>query len=82
MSEEDVVPQTGDTVKGYRSLSSEDLAIMNVIKEAEIQLGEVWRSVKASAEDADGRCLAEAKTCFQTGFMFFVKAIAKPKDVF
>jgi hypothetical protein len=80
--EEDAVPQTGDTVKGYRSLSPEDIAVMNDIKEAEIALGRLWREIRENVEDADGRCLAEAKTCFQTGFMFFVKAIAKPKDVF
>lgn len=81
-TEPDVAPQSGDTVTGYRKLTSDDIAWMNTIKSAEIELGAVWNNVKQLVTNADARELAIAKTHFQTGFMHFVKAIAKPEDAF
>jgi hypothetical protein len=69
-------------ITGYRALTTEEVAWINTVKSAELELGAVWRNVKELVPDADGRCMSEAKTCFQTGFKWLVKAIAKPEDAF
>jgi hypothetical protein len=68
-------------VKGYRKLSDEDIADMNRVKDMEKKVGELWREL-SQFEDIDKRWLAIAKTHLQEGFMAFVRAIAKPEDVF
>jgi hypothetical protein len=68
-------------VKGYRELSEDDVADMNRVKDMEKQVGELWREL-SQFEDIDKRSMALAKTHLQEGFMFFVRAIAKPEDVF
>lgn len=79
---ESAVPVPADEVIGFRPLSVEDIAWMNTIKSAELELGAVWRNVKELVPSADPRELAIAKTHFQNGFMHFVKAITKPEDAF
>jgi hypothetical protein len=68
-------------VKGYRELSEDDVADMNRVKDMEKQVGQLWREF-AQFDDIDKRSMALAKTHLQEGFMFFVRAIAKPEDVF
>jgi len=68
-------------IKGYRELSADDVNLINEIKQAEIELGALWQQVSAM-EGMDGRWLSIAKTHFQEGFSAFVRAVAKPEDVF
>lgn len=68
-------------IKGYRELSQDDLELINEIKEAEIELGSLWKQVSQN-DNADKRWLAIAKTHFQEGFSAFVRAVAQPEDVF
>lgn len=75
-------PVEASKVTRYRQLSNSDVAWMNTIKDAETELAAVWKNVKELAPEADQRCLSEAKTCFEHGFHFFVKAIARPEDPF
>lgn len=68
-------------IKGYRDLTSDELEIINEIKDSEVELGSVWRDV-AAVDGVDKRWLAIAKTHFQEGFMALVRSVAKPEDVF
>lgn len=71
-------PQTGETVKGYRTLTQDDINKMNAIKalSAEFikQLGDI------DAADGYGRWVAMAKTSMQQACMFACRAVAKPSD--
>lgn len=69
-------------IKGYRQLSDRELVAINDIKDVEVAVGELWRQVSYNLETVDKRWLALAKTHLQEGFMAFVRAIAKPEDVF
>lgn len=68
-------------VKGYRKLTDDDVANMNQIKELEAEIGDLWREF-SQLDGIDKRWMALAKTHLQEGFMAFVRAIAKPEDVF
>jgi hypothetical protein len=68
-------------IKGYRELSEQDIELVNLIKEAEIQVGELWRMV-IEQNAPDRRWTAVAKTHFQEGFTALVRSVTKPEDVF
>jgi hypothetical protein len=68
-------------IKGYRDLSQEEVDLVNSIKDAEVQAGQLWQLVVKNP-DVDRRWLAIAKTHFQEGFSALVRAVTKPKDVF
>jgi hypothetical protein len=68
-------------IKGYRDLSQKEVDLVNFIKDAEVQAGQLWQLV-AKTPDVDRRWLAIAKTHFQEGFTALVRAITKPEDVF
>ena len=69
-------------IKGYRELSENEIQAINDIKKEEITLGELWINIQQYFPDADPRWMSIAKTHFQEGFMAFVRAIARPEDVF
>jgi hypothetical protein len=69
-------------IKGYRDLSEQDVELVNLIKEAEVQVGKLWRMVADQKSTVDPRWLAIAKTHFQEGFTALVRAVTKPEDVF
>jgi hypothetical protein len=64
-------------IKGYRDLSSEEIALMNKVKEKAEEIGAIIEELK-NAEGLDQRAVAIAKTELQTGFMWAVRAIAQP----
>lgn len=77
------VETSADTkVTGYRDLTGGDIAWMNTVKQAELDLGAIFTNVKELVTDVDQRCLSLAKTQFQTGFMWLVRSIARPEDSF
>jgi len=78
-------------IKGYRELSEEEIALMNLIKEKAAEVGGlVERLSSLGTEDyptlearrmgkaPDHRWLAIGKTNLQQGFMALTRAIAKP----
>lgn len=72
-------PQDGSTVKGYRTLSDDDIALMNAMKGISRQF------LAALAElgkhpDSDKRWLAIARTDMQTACMAACRAIARPDE--
>jgi hypothetical protein len=68
-------------IAGYRELSQEEVDRVNTIKAAEVEVGQLWRSVSEES-GIDYRWSAIAKTHFQEGFTALVRAITKPEDVF
>jgi hypothetical protein len=68
-------------ITGYRDLSQAEIDGMNSIKELEKDTGDLFKQI-AAVEDVDPRLLALARTNLQQGFMWFVRAIAKPAGPF
>lgn len=64
-------------IKGYRDLSAEEIALMNDIKQKAHDVGELLDRLK-SVPTLDQRAVAIARTELQTGFMWAVRAVAKP----
>lgn len=85
-------PQDGNTVKGYRTLTADDIAQMNGLKEIsrnfceQLDLERTHLSLEVveagSPEDASRseamRCLAIARTKMQDACMWACRAVARP----
>ena len=85
-------PQDGSTVKGYRTLSADDIAQMNGLKEIsrdfyeQLELERTHLSLMVvdanSAETSERsealRCLAIARTKMQEACMWACRAVARP----
>jgi hypothetical protein len=71
-------------IAGYRDLSRAEVDLMNELKELEGQVAAAVRRLDAAAvvgtDDAVGRWAALARTHLETGFMFAVKAVARPTN--
>jgi hypothetical protein len=65
---------------GYRDLTEDEVNLVNQIKVAEAEIGALWGVVLSC--DADKRMAAIAKTNFQDAFMWLVRSVTKPRDVF
>ncbi len=64
-------------IDGYRDLSDAEIKSINELKKRERQAGEALDSI----EDSDNaRHVALARTYLEIGFMFAVKAIARPSQ--
>lgn len=64
-------------IKGYRVLSDADKAAMNDLKALEFLLLEKLDAV-GKIEGVNGRSLALGKTNIQQGFMWAIRAVARP----
>lgn len=66
-------------IAGYRDLSETEIAAMNALKDQErsllVQLDQI-------TDNENGRHVSLAKTHIETGFMFAIKAIAKPEPYY
>jgi hypothetical protein len=69
-------------IDGYRDLTEREVALMNTIKGLAREVAELWRQVRDDVPDADPRALEVARTQLQDGFMWFVRAVARPDDPF
>ena len=71
-------------IAGYRELSLEEVATMNTLKEWEEQLKvplyEAELRIKAEDDLEAMRWVALARTHLETGFMFAIKAVARPTN--
>lgn len=65
-------------IKGYRVLTQDEKDRMNALKELEQHILEVLDDNKDCIEDINKRSLLLAKEHIQTGFMWAVRAIARP----
>lgn len=68
-------------IEGYREFDEKDVDHISTIKSAEKDIGQLWQQIE-NIPGVDKRALALAKTSLQEGFMWFVRAVAKPTDVF
>jgi len=68
-------------ISGYRDLSQSEIDGMNSIKSLEVDVGELFKQI-GEIHGVDHRSMALAKTNLQQGFMWFVRAIAKPSNPF
>ncbi|MDY8913944.1 hypothetical protein UZS93_14085 [Escherichia coli] len=87
-------PQTGSTVKGYRTLTADDIAQMNDLKGISRDFCEKLdierthlallvvdtNSCSAAERDNALRCLAIARTKMQEACMWACRAVARPDD--
>lgn len=85
-------PQDGSTVKGYRTLTADDIAQMNELKEISRDFCEkldierthlslevvVANSDEARERDNALRCIAIARTKMQEACMWACRAVARP----
>lgn len=65
-------------IKGYRDLSQSEIDLMNEGKELAESCKEFLSKVN-SLEETDKRCSALAQTNLQQGFMWAIRAIARPE---
>lgn len=66
-------------IKGYRDLTNDEIAKMNLLKQFEVDLKVLLDGLLESGAPRDAsRWLAVAKTNLETGFMYAVKAVARP----
>ncbi len=70
-------PQDGSTVKGYRTLNSQEIADMNSLKAISRQFISHLDRLGCDP-DADKRWLAMAKTDMQRACMAACRAVARP----
>ena len=71
-------PQDGSTVKGYRTLSSGDIEVINRLKDVSRHFLSLLDTAKETG--ADQRWVAMAKTEMQKACMFACRSVAKPDD--
>lgn len=64
-------------IKGYRRLDENDVARMNRLKTLEAEILDVIESMN-TPEQANQRSLALGKTNIQQGFMWAIRAVARP----
>lgn len=77
----DVAPQDGTTVKGYPSLSEDDIANMNLVKSFESQGASLLANLQATS-DLNMRDVAMFRTHLEDACMRLTRAIAKPASPF
>ena len=65
-------------ISGYRELSQEEIDLINSIKESGALTGDLVAATE-SLDGVDHRALSIARTHLQTGFMWLVRAVAKPE---
>lgn len=70
-------PEAKSPVLGYRTLTADDIALMNEVKQLAVQVGELHDKLAARPE-IDRRWLAIGRTDLQKGFMSVVRSIAQP----
>ena len=73
-------------ISGYRDLSPEEIALVNSIKELAEEVNETINVVAAlpitdgaEVSENPARALNIARTELQTGFMWLIRAVARPK---
>lgn len=64
-------------ITGYRQLTEAEAALMNEIKAAGVQLGELVARLRATA-DLDQRWVSIGATDLQTGLMALTRGVARP----
>jgi hypothetical protein len=66
-------------IAGYRELDEGEVASMNLLKDLEERVKEALAEVNVS-DASSARWAAIARTHLETGFMFALKAVARPTN--
>lgn len=66
-------------ITGYRELSQQEIDLMNKVKQAGNELGNIVEILRTSP-DMDQRWVSIGATDLQTGLMALTRAIAKPSS--
>lgn len=72
-----------EKISGYRDLSQAEINLMNALKGQEAAVGHLLAAVDAELSPADAdecRWLSIARTHLETGFMYAIKAVARPTN--
>lgn len=77
LQEDKMVDNQHKQIKGYRDLSTEEIALMNDAKSKAEDIGKLIDVLKDNPI-IDKRWLAIAQTDLQKGFMSLIRAIAQP----
>ena len=81
---ESAVKDQHQKIAGYRDLTQAEVDLMNELKAKEAEVGELYQRVAALArEDGDaaaGRWASLGRTDCETGFMYLIKAVARPSN--
>lgn len=64
-------------ITGYRELTQEEIDLMNEAKDLAEKCGQLITKLE-NRMDTDKRCVALGKTNLQQGFMWAIRAVAKP----
>lgn len=64
-------------ITGYRTLSEDEIALMNNIKAKGVELGSLVAELEAT-EGLDQRWIENGKTNLQQGLMALTRAVAQP----
>lgn len=64
-------------IKGYRTLSIDEISAMNTIKDLSVSCGDIVLWLE-NMPNVDQRCVDLAKANLQQGFMWAIRAIARP----
>lgn len=71
-------------ITGYRELHPTEISAINALKEREAEMGEILSEITENAQIiGDGaviRWAAIARTHLETGFMYAIKAVARPTN--
>ena len=68
-------------ISGYRDLSQNKIDLMNRVKAQEKVIADLFKEVMAHPE-SDKRSAALGRTNLEQGFMWLVRAVAKPVTLF
>jgi hypothetical protein len=77
----DHTERTPEALRGYRKLSDMEKEVVDRIKLAEADLAKLWAEVYGMAR-TDRQMANIAKTSLQDSFMWFVRSVTQPLDVF
>ena len=71
-------------ISGDRDLNEDEIYVMNALKDHEHRMGGVLTTIENQMSDHGdreaGRWLSLARTHLETGFMFAIKAVARPSN--
>jgi hypothetical protein len=71
-------------IKGYRDLDEHEIALINQLKQAEANAGMVIAQLndlcQAVSDVEAARWVSIARTHLETGFMYAIKAVARPTN--
>jgi response regulator of citrate/malate metabolism len=68
-----------EKIAGYRDLTQEEIDAMNALKKAEQKMKKLLDGLPVTDGNV-GRWISLARTNFETGFMFAIKAVARPTN--